>query len=150
MPHSCTRTSTAASTVHPSTDTARQSPRIGSHWQTHAVRRYLVSPLPRLHIRPVRPVTVVQRESEHLMPPAFHRVARRTHSTSHRCRRCSFVHHIPSAQHLPIRRTPRASLHHDRELPTHGSYSDAHSGSTWLASHAQQSHARHQKQLENR
>jgi len=37
------------------------------------------------------------------------------------------VHHIPSAQHLQIRRTPRASLHHDRELPTHGSYTDAHS-----------------------
>ncbi|CAM2198126.1 protein of unknown function [Paraburkholderia kururiensis] len=110
----------------------------------------LASPSSRLHTRLVRIVSVAQWESERLTPPALHQVTRRTHSTSPRCRHSFSVHHISSAQHSQISRTPRTSLHHDRELETHGSYTDAHSGCTRLASRAHRSHARHKKQLENR
>lgn len=85
-----------------------------------------------------------------LKPPASHHMTHRTHSPPPRCRQHCSAHHISSAQHSQVRHTARASLHHGRELTTHGSYTDAHSGYTWLASRAHRSHARRQKQLENR
>lgn len=83
-------------------------------------------------------------------PPASHHVTHRTHSTSPRCRQLFSAHHISSTQHSPVRHTTHISLRHDRELATHGSYTDAHSGCTWLVSRTHRSHARHKKQLENR